>query len=99
MEKMEKMERMFINEVTLEDNRSMRLEYNLTENRESDNSEPYFGIQIIKLLDDNLEAEEIKGISYSKEKVETMTRILYQNQVTPISMVEIVDDLITLEDM
>lgn len=93
------MKMLFSNEVTLDDNRRMRLEYNLTENRESDNTEPYFGIQIIKIVDDELEKEEIRGISYSKDKVELMTRILYQNVVTPISMIEIVDDLITLEDI
>lgn len=96
---MENTRKLFSNELILEDNRSMRLEYNLTKNHEPDKAEPYFGIQIIKIMDDNLEKEEIRGISYSKDKVESMTRILYQNQVTPISMIEIVDDLITLEDI
>lgn len=94
---MEKIRLLFSNEVTLNDNRSMRLEYNVTENHESDSDKPYYGIQIIKCLDNNLEKEEIRGISYSKDKVESITRILFQNVVTPISMVEIVDDLITLE--
>ncbi|NLJ97068.1 MAG: hypothetical protein GX321_07910 [Clostridiales bacterium] len=96
---MEKVRSLYSNEVTLEDNRIMKLEYNMTENIVPDSNESYYGIQIIKIIDNNLEREEIRGISYSKDKVEAITRILYQNVVTPISMVEIVDDLITLEDM
>lgn len=96
---MKKVRLLFSNEVTLDDNRSMKLEYNMTENSVPDSNEPYYGIQIIKIIDNNLEKEEIRGISYSKDKVESITRILFQNVVTPISMVEIVDDLITLEDM
>ena len=94
---MKKMSMLFSNEVTLEDNRIMRLEYNITENRNSDTDEPYYGIQIAKYLDGKKEIEEIEGISYSKDKVEAIAKILYRNTVTPISMVEIVDDLITLE--
>ncbi|TAH68008.1 MAG: hypothetical protein EWM47_08545 [Anaerolineaceae bacterium] len=94
---MRKLELLFQNEVTLEDDRMMRLEYKLTENHSTDNEEPYYGIQIIKYLDDNLEMEEVKGVSYSKDKVKSMAKILFQHVVTPISMVEIIDDLITLE--
>lgn len=94
---MRKMELLFMNEVSLDDDRMMRLEYNLTEKRSTDNDEPYYGIQIIRYLDDNLDMEEISGISYSKDKVKSITEILFQHVVTPISMVEIIDDLITLE--
>lgn len=94
---MKKMNLLFSNEVALDDNRMMRLEYNLIENRKSDSDKPYYGIQIIKSLDGSLEIEEIMGISYSRDKVEAIARILFQHVVTPISMLEIVDDLITLE--
>ncbi|CRZ33398.1 hypothetical protein DFR55_11940 [Herbinix hemicellulosilytica] len=94
---MKKMSLLFSNEVTLEDNRIMRLEYNITENRSSDTDEPYYGILIAKYLDGSKEVEEIEGISYSRDKVEAIAKILHRNTVTPISMVEIVDDLITLE--
>lgn len=94
---MRKKELLFKNEVTLEDNRMMRLEYNLTENQSVDNDEPYYGIQIIKYLDGNLEMEEVRGVSYSKDKVKSITKILFQHVVTPISLVEIIDNLITLE--
>ena len=93
---MGKMKMLFSNEVTLEDNRKMRLEYNLTENRNFNTEEPYYGIKIIKYLDDNQEIEEVEGISYSKDKTETIAKVLFQQVVTPISMVEIVDQLITL---
>ena len=94
---MGKMQLLFSNEVTLDDNRSMRLEYKITENLKADSGEPYYGIQIAKYLGNNVEIDEIKGISYSKDKVEAIIKILYENVVTPISMVEIMDDLITLE--
>lgn len=94
---MRKMKVLFSNEVTLDDNRRMRLEYTITENHKSNSGMPYFGIQIIKYIDDDLEIEEIKGVSFSKEKVEKIAQILFQHIVTPISMVEIVDNLITLE--
>lgn len=94
---MKNKELLFINEVTLENDRKMKLEYSIIESLESENGKPYYGIQIVKYIDGSTETEEIDGISYSRNKVESITRILYQNIVTPISMVEIVDDLITLE--
>ena len=94
---MRKMELLFRNEVTLENDRIMRLEYNITENHCTDNGDPYYGIQIIKHIDDNLEMEEVKGVSCSKDKVKSMIYILFQHVVTPISMIEIIDDLITSE--
>jgi hypothetical protein len=94
---MSKKELLFMNEVTLEDDRRMRLEYSITENQSIDNNEPYYGAEIIKYLDDNVEVEKVCGISYSKDKVKSIIKILFQHVVTPISMVEIIDDLITLE--
>lgn len=88
---------LFSNEVTLDDNRMMRLEYNLTENKSADTEGFYYGIQIVRYLDGNTEVGEIRGISYARDKVEEIARILFKHTVTPISMAEIVDDLITLE--
>lgn len=88
---------MFSNELRLEDERSMKLDYCLTERySETDQSKPYYGIRITKYLGDAVEHEEVTGISYSKEKVEGILQKLFKHEVTPISMVEIVDDLITL---
>lgn len=94
---MRKKELMSIKEVNLEDDRIMRLEYSLTENKSIDNDEPYYGVEIIRYLDDDYEVDEVTGISYSREKVKSIIEILSRNTVTPISMAEIIDDLITLE--
>jgi len=92
-----KVDLLFTNEVTLEDDRIMKLEYNITEHQNEENEEPYYGLQIKKYLDGETEVGEIEGISFSRDKVEAIARILFRNTVTPISMAEIVDDLITLE--
>lgn len=85
------------NEVTLEDESVMRLDYSLTENLSEGNSEnPYYGIRITKHLDSVTETDEIAGISSSKEDVISILKKLCQFQVTPISMAEIVDELVTL---
>lgn len=85
---------LFTNEVTLEDERVMKLDYSLTEERtDNDSKVPYYGIQITKYLDNDTEMDEITGISSCKEDVVLILRKLCQFQVTPISMVEIVDEL------
>lgn len=87
---------LFSNEVQLEDARRMKLDYSLTEKySETDLSTPYYGIQITKQLENTLECEEVPGISYSRETVVSMIKKLFQFEVTPISLVEIVDDLVT----
>lgn len=87
---------LFSNEVKLEDERRMKLDYSLTEKySELDQTTPYYGIQIAKFLDENVETEEVAGISYSKDTVVSMIKKLLHYEVTPISMVEIVDDLVT----
>lgn len=95
---MRRLELLFKNEVTLEDDRKMRLEYSLMESYSEDNKIPYYGIQITKYLEDDYEMDEVKGVSHSKDKVKDFIRILFQHIVTPISMVEVIDDLLTLED-
>lgn len=94
---MEEMKLLYSDEVILEDDRIMKLEYNLMESF-NEQMEPYYGIRITKYLEDATESEEIRGISDSRSKVISMIYKLFTNQVTPISMVEIVDDLITLEE-
>ena len=94
---MKRLELLFSNEVILEDCRKMKLDYNLTENYpEEESSEPYYGIQITKYLDDTVEVDEVGGISYSKDSVISILKKLFQYEVTPISMVEIIDELITV---
>lgn len=87
---------LFSNEVMLEDERMMKLDYSLTEKyTQEDQITPYYGIQIAKYMGDSVETEEITGISYSKDTVVSIIKKLLRHEVTPISMVEIVDDLIT----
>ncbi|MDF2538327.1 MAG: hypothetical protein K0S76_1348 [Herbinix sp.] len=88
---------LFSNEVKLEDERSMKLDYSLTERlSESEEKTPYYGIQIEKYLDDTVEKDEVTGISNSKDTVISIIKKLFQYEVTPVSMVEIVDDLVTV---
>lgn len=90
-------ELLFSNEVQLEDLRMMRLEYCLTESHsEEDASKPYYGIHIVKYLEGITEADEVRGVSNCKETVINMVRKLFQYEVTPISMIEIIDELVTL---
>ncbi len=87
---------LFSNEVLLEDARVMKLDYCLTE--KFSDSEPrfsYFGVNITKRLDDIMESDEISGISASRDKVISIIKKLCQFEVTPISMVEILDELVT----
>ena len=88
---------LFSNEVTLEDERVMKLDYCLTERISEFNKKlPYYGIRITKYLDSVTETDEIAGISSSKDHVISILKELCQYQVTPISMAEIVDELVTL---
>jgi hypothetical protein len=95
---MGKLELLFSNEVTLEDQRKMKLDYSLTESCAGESVEPYYGIQIRKYLDDVTESDEVSGISYCKDTVVSIIRKLFQYEVTPISMAEIIDELVTVGD-
>lgn len=96
---MKRAELLFSNEIVLEDERLMKLDYCLTESYpEEEESEPYYGIRITKYLGGDVETDEVCGISYSKDTVIDMLRKLFRFEVTPVSMVEIIDDLITLGD-
>lgn len=94
---MNKLQLLFSNEVKLEDERVMKLDYSLTENiSEMEEKVPYYGIRVTKFLDNMIESEEICGISSSKDTVVSILKKLCHYEVTPISMIEIVDDLVTL---
>jgi hypothetical protein len=87
------------NKVVLEDTRSMQLDYCLLESvsEEDNTAAPYYGIKISKYLGDLVEMDEVAGVSTSRESVLSILDKLYQYEVTPISMIEIVDELVTLE--
>jgi hypothetical protein len=95
---MKQMQLIFSNNVILEDTRSMKLDYSLTEKvLEADDKIPYYGVKITRHLDNTIESDEVTGISTSRETAMSIIKKLYQFEVTPISMVEIVDELITQE--
>lgn len=84
------------NEIKLEDSRLMKLDYSLTETYpEGERTTPYYGIHIQKTLEDAIEANEVRGISYARDMVVSMINTLFEFEVTPISMIEIIDDLVT----
>lgn len=85
---------LYSNEVVLEDSRVMKLDYSLTE-RISDEKSPYYGLKVTKYLDGITESEEINGVSEEKDVVVSIIKKLCQFEVTPISTVEIVDELVT----
>lgn len=87
---------LFTNEVELENERVMKLDYCLTERISESNQAPYYGVSITKVLDDQTESDEVSGISTSRESVVAIIKKLCQFEVTPVSMVEIVDELVTL---
>lgn len=95
---MKQMELLFSNEIILEDSRKMKLDYRLTETESEENHKPYYGIHITKYLDNAVESDEVRGISDSRDTVVSMIKKLFQYEVTPISMIEIIDDLVTGSD-
>ena len=93
---MKQLQLLFSKEVLLEDARVMKLDYSLIEkNSEVDRKTCYFGVKVTKYLDNLIEADEVNGISASRDTVVSIIKKLCQYQVTPISMVEIVDELVT----
>ncbi len=95
---MKQVQLLFSNRVTLEDMRSMQLDYCLTESvLAEDKMTPFYGIKVSKYLGDVVETDEVAGISTSRDIVEKILRKLFQFEVTPISMVEVVDELVTKE--
>lgn len=92
---MKQLHLLFSNEVLLEDARAMKLDYSLTEKNSEEEKTPYYGVKITKYLDDSVESDEITGISSSKDTMVSIIKKLCQYEVTPISMVEILDDLVT----
>ena len=94
---MKQVQLLFSNRVTLEDSRSMQLDYCLTESVSAeDKMTPFYGIMISKYLGDTVETDEVRGISTSRDSVEKILKKLFEFEVTPISMIEVVDELVTM---
>lgn len=90
---------LYSNDVMLENGDIMKLHYSLTENvSESDQKRLYYGVRVTKCLNDQVETEEVPGVSSSRETVVAILKKLCDYIVTPISLVEILDDMETQEE-
>ncbi|WP_167955020.1 DUF6514 family protein [Anaerosporobacter faecicola] len=88
--------------VELEDQREMVLLYYLIEEPSKemsgkDGSSFLYGIKIEKQFGGIVESEEVEALSYSKEVVMQLINTLMECTVTPLTLIEVVDDLITLK--
>ncbi len=84
--------------VELEDQREMVLNYYLIEEPSKANGDMnyLYGIKIEKQFGGIVELEEVEALSYLKEFVLQLIDTLMECTVTPMALVEVVDDLITL---
>ncbi|SHL14044.1 hypothetical protein SAMN02745136_04179 [Anaerocolumna jejuensis DSM 15929] len=93
------MEKLFLEgtkRILLEDNKELVFDYYLVEEcRNCQNNVKLYGIKIFQHMRDHLLVEYSEPISDSKEIVEGMIHKLWKNEVTLVTMLEIVDDLVT----
>lgn len=93
------MEKLFLEgtkKILLEDNKELIFDYYLVEEfRTCQKNEKLYGIKIFQHMDDHLLVEYSEPISDSKEVVRDMIHKLWKNEVTLVTMLEIVDDLVT----
>lgn len=82
--------------MVLEDKKEVKLDYYLVEDYK-DRGQPLlsYGIKIVKHLENCLETEYTDPISYSKDLVKEIVHKLWHNEVTIVSMLEVVDDLVS----
>jgi hypothetical protein len=80
----------------MEDNKEVKLDYFLVEEcKDRGQQVLLYGIKIVKHLESYLETEYTEPISYSRDDVKNMVHKLWKNEVTLVSMLEIVDDMIS----
>ncbi len=93
------MEKLFLEgtkKIVLEDNNELVFDYYLVEeSRSQTEHEKLYGIKIFQHMKDHLLVEYSEPISYSKETVKDMIHKLWKNEVTLVTMLEIVDDLVS----
>lgn len=85
-------------------NTQIKLEYYLTEEiRDIETSSALYGVEVKKEIRNKngifLEQERATSLSYSRTTVENLIHILLLNTVTPMNLLEIVDDYITKEGL
>lgn len=71
------------------------LNYFLTEEYSETLEQLYYGIEIVKNEPELEELEATGGISCQRDVVEDMIRVLMECTITPISLLESVDELVT----
>jgi hypothetical protein len=82
--------------MVLEDNKELKLDYYLVEDYKDRRQEVMlYGIKIVQHMENYLETECTDPISYSKDTVKEMVHKLCSNGVTLVTMLEVVDDLVT----
>ncbi len=81
----------------------IRLEYYLIEERRDTSGIALYGMMIRKetRAGGRIERKQAvgKAISYSREYVERMIRLFLKNTVTPMSMVELIDEYVSREGL
>lgn len=82
--------------VITHNHQTFELEYYLTEEISKSYRRPLYGIQVKKIFEGKEELESTGAISYSKELVTQMIRDLCRNTVTPMTLVEVVDEEMTI---
>lgn len=71
------------------------LEYFLLEKLDEESHQISYGAKIRKTEKDKEEIEIVEGITQSKEKMQELVLLLMNYTVTPISMVNVIDDYVT----
>lgn len=75
--------------------REMELKYFLLEEMDEAEQTISYGVEIRKTESEQIEIETVKGVTDSKEMADHLIELLVTNTVTPISLVNVVDDYIT----
>lgn len=74
---------------------TMQLQYYVTQEVRADGQAVY-GIEVVKLCDTKKESEEANYLSHSGKLVESLAMLLFHNKVTPMCMLQIIDERMTL---
>ena len=86
-----------------QDGKQLKLEYYLIEEKRDERGGFLYGIMIKKETRENGRIErskaEGKAVSYSKTYVERMLQLFLKNTVTPLTMLELIDEYISREGL
>lgn len=74
---------------------AMQLQYYVTQRVQADGQAVY-GIEVVKLCGNRRELEKANYLSYSGKLVENLAMLLFRNKVTPMCMLHIIDERMTM---